>query len=102
MLLLGMDLQKIKPLESFMAKKSKQVETYTPPTSTVTSKVLTIKKLTMADRYRNAWKTIYDNLPEWRQKEVDNFSKDGRVLTSREKDFVQRVAVLAEHEPQTA
>ena len=85
-----------------MARKSKCVVRDSPSTRTETNVVLTIKKLTMADRYRNAWKTVYDNLPEWKQKEVDNFPKDGKVLTSREKDFVRRVAALAEQEPQAA
>lgn len=52
---------------------------------------------TMASRYRKAFKTVYNSLPEWRKKEVDNYTKgDTLPLKGHERDFAQRVAVLAE------
>jgi hypothetical protein len=52
---------------------------------------------TMAEKYRKAFKTVYDSFPKFKQIEVDNFTKgDNLPLTSREKDFAQRVASLAE------
>lgn len=51
----------------------------------------------MARRYEQAFKTVYNRLPEWRKKEVDNYTRgDTLPLLSHEKDFARQVAALAE------
>ncbi len=49
----------------------------------------------MAERYRKAWKTVYNRLPEWRRKEIDERIKNG-TMGEDKTDFSRQVAALAE------
>ncbi len=68
-------------------------------TSKVTEKKVVVSSatMTMAERYKAAWKIIYQKQELWRQKEIDNSQKNG-TFGNRDwdTDFVQQVAALAE------
>jgi hypothetical protein len=53
--------------------------------------------LPMKERYERAWKQVYNGLPNWRQKEIDNQMKSG-ILSDKDwdEDFVQQVTAIAE------
>jgi desulfoferrodoxin (superoxide reductase-like protein) len=53
--------------------------------------------ITMAERYAISWKNVYAKLTEWRQKEIDNQLKSGKLSDKDwDTDFVQQVIALAE------
>ena len=56
-----------------------------------------VKTVTLAEKYKIAWKKVYFSLPDWRKKEIDKQMESGK-LSDREwdTDFAQRVASLAE------
>lgn len=55
--------------------------------------------LSMADKYINAWKQIYAKLPKWRQNEIDNQLKTGKLSDKEwDTDFVQQIIIEAEKE----
>lgn len=70
----------------------------------VKEKKKTTVDLSMADRYANAWKRLYSNLPKWRQNEIDNQLKTGTLSDKDwDNDFVRQVAAIAESDdPQAA
>ena len=49
----------------------------------------------LADKYRKAWKTVNNRLPEWRRKEIDERLKNGTMVEDKT-DFARKVASLAE------
>lgn len=54
-------------------------------------------RLSMEDQYANAWKIVYNKLPKWRQNELDNQLKSGKLSDKDwDTDFVQQVIALAE------
>jgi uncharacterized protein (DUF1697 family) len=85
--------------ESQMAKNAKSLH---PNDKKKLEKAVKEKKqftaaLSMAIRYENAWKSVYSKLPKWRQNEIDNQLKSGRLSNKDwDTDFVQQVVVLAE------
>lgn len=63
-----------------------------------------VSGLTMADQYERSWKSVYSKLPKWRQNEIDNQLKSGRLSDKEwDNDFVRQVVALAESDdPQAA
>lgn len=86
--------------ESKMAKEA--LKAISPKDKAKLEKAVKEKKkttvdLSMADRYANAWKRLYNKLPKWRQNEIDIQLKCGRLSDKDwDTDFVRRVADLAE------
>lgn len=70
----------------------------------VKEKKKTTIDFSMVDRYANAWKRLYSKLPKWRQNEIDNQLKTGKLGNKDwDTDFVRQVAALAESDdPQAA
>jgi hypothetical protein len=63
----------------------------------VADKKMKLEGLSFSERYKLAWKSVYSKLPKWRQEEIDNQLKTGRLSDKEwDKDFVQRVTALAE------
>lgn len=60
--------------------------------------------ISMAEQYVMAWKNVYAKLPKWRQNELDNQLKTGRLSDKDwDTDFVRQVVALAESDdPQAA
>ena len=55
------------------------------------------KPLSTAERYKAAWKKVYDQQKEWRRNEIDKSLKDGTFGEKHwDDDFVQQVTSLAE------
>jgi 6-pyruvoyl-tetrahydropterin synthase len=47
--------------------------------------------------YKRAWKIVYDRLPKWRQNEIDNQLKTGRLSDKDwDNDFVRQITDVAE------
>ena len=86
--------------ESKMAKEA--VKAIPPKDKAKLEKSVKEKKnstvnLSMAVRYENAWKRLYSKLPKWRQNEIDNQLKTGRLSNKDwDNDFVRQVTALAE------
>lgn len=67
------------------------------PTTIEVIKTTKSATLTIADRYKKAWEIVYKELPEWRQKEIDNQMKSGKLSDKQwDTDFVQQVTALAD------
>lgn len=86
------DLAKDKPS---IAKLKKALENLTQEPLIIKKTVLSLK-----ERYELAWKTVYNKLPSWRQKEIDNTrGSDTFGNRQQDKDFIQQVASIAESDP---
>lgn len=63
----------------------------------VTEHKKSIVKIPMAEKYAAAWKGLYEKLPVWRKKEIDNQLKTGTLSDKDwDNDFVQQITALAE------
>jgi len=87
----------------FQSKMAKEALKAIPPKDkaklekAVKEKKKTTVDLSMVDRYANAWKRVYSKLPTWRQKEIDNQLKTGKLSNKQwDIDFVRQVIALAE------
>jgi hypothetical protein len=65
----------------------------------VADKKMKLEGLSFSERYKLAWKSVYSKLPKWRQEEIDNQLKTGKLSDKEwDKDFVQHIIVEAEKE----
>lgn len=56
-----------------------------------------VGRLSMGERYVNAWKSVYIKLPTWRKKELDKQLESGKLSNKEwDNDFVRQVIALAE------
>lgn len=61
------------------------------------NKIVDIKLSPMAEKYKKAWKKVYNKQAEWRRKEIDKQMESGKLSDkSYDTDFAQQVASLAE------
>lgn len=87
----------------FQSKMAKEAAKVIPPKDNDVLEKLVKKNKTsavnpsMADKYANAWKRLYNRLPKWRQNEIDIQLKSGKLSDKDwDTDFVRQVADLAE------
>lgn len=64
--------------------------------SKLLDEVTKISQPIVANKYKNAWDSIYNKMPGWKQREIDGFIKNGDKDNRFYEDFIQQVTLLAE------